>query len=270
MTVIFNAKTTDAYHIKILIELLTNNIKVAHLEIDQNGIRLCMMDSHRKILIDFNLNAENFTLYKYKGPKMYLGVNLSHLHRLCKSIKKKDSIQMFIDDENPTKLAIRVIPKENNRLTTSFITIQTVQEIAIEKPSGYKKPVIVSSSEFSKMLKDLGSIGVKTNVTAKNFHIKFNCETGGILERTIEFGEIEDDDSDDTAEEYKQEFVTEQLSRITKIAGLSTQIKIFTGKPLLFRSNIGNLGEISIYIKSKEQLEDESHTILEDGYDSED
>jgi proliferating cell nuclear antigen len=264
MTVIFNAKTTDAYHIKILVELLTNNIKVAHLEIDQNGIRLCMMDSHRKILIDFNLKAENFSLYKYKGEKMYLGLNLGHLHRVVKSVKKKDSIQLYIDDENPTKLAIRVIPKENNRLTTSFITIQTVQELAIDLPTGYGKPVIVSSSEFSKMLKDLSTIGTKTNVTAKNFHIRFNCETGGILERTIEFGDVEEAENDEVSEEYNQEFMTEQLTRITKISGLSTQIKIFTGKPLLFRSNIGNLGEISIYIKSKDQLDDESHNVVEE------
>ncbi len=54
MAIIFNIKTTDAYHIKILIELLTHNIKVAHIEVDQDGLKLCMMDTHRKILIDDN------------------------------------------------------------------------------------------------------------------------------------------------------------------------------------------------------------------------
>lgn len=273
MTVIFNSKTNDAYHIKILIELLTNNIKVAHLEIDTSGIKLCMMDSHRKILIDFNLQAENFTLYKYKGEKMYLGINLAHFHRVLKSIKKKDSLQLFIDDENPTKLAVRVIPKENNRLTTSYITIQTVQELAIDIPTGYQKPIIISSSEFSKMIKDLSTIGNKTSVKSKNFYIQFRCETGGILERTIEFGDIDDIETEEKfgekTEEYSQEFITEQLTRITKIAGLSSQIKIYTGKPLLFKSNIGHLGEISVYIKSKQQLEDESHNIIDDDYYSE-
>jgi proliferating cell nuclear antigen PCNA len=267
MAIIFNAKTTDGYHIKILVELLTNNIKVAHLEIDENGIRLCMMDSNRRILIEFNLLAENFSIYKYTGEKMYLGINLGHLHKICRTIKKKDQLQLFIEDENPTKLAIRVIPKENNRLTTSYITIQTVQELAIDLPSGYGKPIIVSSSEFNKMLKDLSTIGTKTIVTSRNSHIKFTCETGGILERTIEFGEL--DETEKKGEEYSQEFTTEQLVRITKISGLGSQIKILTGKPLLFKSNVGNLGEISIYIKSKGQLEDEAHTnLLEDDEDS--
>jgi proliferating cell nuclear antigen PCNA len=266
MTIIFNAKTTDAYHIKILVELLTNNLKVAHFEIDEVGIRLCMMDSNRKILIDLFMLAENFSSYKYKGKKMYLGINLNHFHRMLKSIKKKDSLQLYIDDDTPNRLNIKVIPKENNRLTTSSLTIQAVQELAIEIPQGYGKPVIVSSSEFSKALKDICSIGVNTTVISKNFHITFKCESGGILERIVEFGENESVD-DSTDKEYKQDFITEQLLRITKIAGLSTQIKIFPGKPLLFRSNIGNLGEISLYIKSKEQIEDESH-IMPDEYDS--
>jgi proliferating cell nuclear antigen len=272
MTVVFKAKTADAYHIKILTELLVNNIKVAHFEIDKQGIRLCMMDSHRKILIKVNLLAENFSLYKHKGKKMYIGINLGHLHKMVKTIKKKDSLQLFIDDDNPTKLAIRVIPKENNRVTTSYVTIQTVQELEIGSLTGYKDPVIVSSSEFQKMVKDMCNIGTVTKVVSKNFHIQFSCEAGGILERTVEFGETEDSDEEsdsmDETVEYNQNFMTEQLSRITKIAGLSNQIKIYTGSPLLFSSNIGNLGTIELYIKSKQQIEDEENNTMTE-YDSE-
>lgn len=270
MTIIFKAKTTDAYHFKILIELLTNNIKVAHFEIDQEGIKLCMMDTHRKILVDLNLLAENFNVFKLVGKKMYLGINLAHLHRLVRSIKKKDSLQLFIDDKNLTKLGIRFIPKENNRITTSYVTIQMVQEIAIGIPTGYVKPIIISSSDFSKMNKDLSSIGNMINVSSRNFRIKFSCETGGILERNVDFGEIDDDldDNDNTKNinDYNQNFLTEQLSRITKISGLSSQIKIFPGKPLLFRSKIGNIGEISLYIKSKEEVDAEER--IEEEYES--
>jgi hypothetical protein len=43
-------------------------------------------------------------------------------------------------------------------------------------------------------------------------------------------------------------------------------MQIFPGKPLLFRSNIGSLGKISIYIKSKEQIESENYSTLESDY----
>ena len=40
------------------------------------------------------------------------------------------------------------------------------------------------------------------------------------------------------------------------------------GLPLLFKSSIGNLGKISIYVKSKEQIDDDNAVVSEsDSYD---
>ncbi len=264
---IFSCTTQDAYHIKILFEILHNNLKVGHFEIDENGIKLCMMDSHRKVLINLALQAENFTSYVFKGKKLYIGVNLAMSYRLFRSIKKKDRLNLYIEEENPNRLNIKVIPKENNRTSTSSLIIQAVQELAIDIPTGYGKPVIINSSEFSKTLKDICNIGMNTLVTSRNFYIRFKCETGNILERVVEFGDNMAGGGDKNDVEYNQEFLTEQLLRITKIAGLSNQLKIYPGKPLLFKSNVGSLGEISLYIKSKEQVSDESK-IPADEYDS--
>lgn len=273
MTIIFKCKSNEAYCLKILAELLTNNIKTGCFEIDETGISLCMMDHHRRILIDLKLYAENFSVYKFKSKKMYLGINLNHFHKMLKSIKKKDSIQLYIDNDFPTDLAIKVIPKENNRITTSYVKIQSIQNLVIDLPTGYDKPVIVSSSEYQKMCKDMGNIGNTMLVTSKNFHIEFNCDAGGILKRTVQFGELDDSDDDDKEgennQEYRQEFMTEQLCRITKMAGLGTNLQIFPGRPLLFRSNVGNLGKISIYIKSKEQIDLEAAcTTVDSDYES--
>ena len=260
MTVIFKAKTPDAYYIKILAELLSNNIKVAHFEIDSTGIRLCMMDAHRTILVDVVLPSENFYTYKYKhkSDKIYIGINLSHFHQMLRTIKKKDKLQLYIDDNAPTKLAIKVIPKENNRITTSFVTIQTVQELDIDLPQITERPIIVSSSEFQKMIKDMNSIGRTIKVRSRHSKIEFKCENDKILERIVEFGEIDQSDGEyesDDDEEYNQEFSTEQFNRITKFSGLNGTLKIYPGNPLIFRSQVGSLGTISIFIKSKEQIE---------------
>ena len=266
MTVIFKARTNNAYTIKILAELLQNNIKTACFEIDINGISLCMMDHHRTILIQVLLESENFSLYKFKlKDKLFLGINLNHLHKLLKSIKKKDSLQIFINDDSPTDLGIKVIPKENNRITTSYIKIQGIQTLDIDIPTGYGKPIIVPSSDFQKLCKDMSHIGNSIIVISKNFHIRFKCNAGGVMKRHVDFGETfdSDDDEDDSGDnhiEYNAEFETEQLHRITKIAGLSinTQIYCRKGLPLLFKASIGTLGKISIYIKSKDLIENEN------------
>ena len=275
MTVIFKAKTNNAYTIKILAELLQNNIKTACFEIDNNSINLCMMDHHRTILIKLSLESENFTLYKFKSKdKLFIGINLNHFHKMLKSIKKKDSMQLFIDDESPTDLGIKVIPKENNRITTSFIKIQVIQTLDIDIPTGYGKPIIVPSSEYQKMCKDMAHIGSSVNVVSKNFHIKFICNAGGVMKRHVDFGEMgdsdeEEEDNDNTVE-YNQFFDTEQLSRVTKMSGLSINTQIYTkkGLPLLFKSSIGSLGKISIFIKSKDLLEKENCVLEESDEES--
>lgn len=265
MTYIFRCKTNEAYRIKILAELLSNNMKTGCFVVDEKGISLRMMDHHRSILIDLNLQANNFNIYKLESEsKLYLGLNMAHFHRLAKSIKKKDNIELFIDASAPNDLGIKVIPKENNRVTTSYIKIQSVQNIDIDIPTGYSRPVIVSSTEYQKLVKEMNSLGTVMKVRSKNFFIEFSCDAGGILKRSVQFGEIDDLEDDDNKDLFCQEFITEQLCRITKLSGFSSDIQIFPGRPLLFCSNVGSLGNISIFIKSKEEIENENRNLVED------
>ena len=216
----------------------------------------------------FLMNNEKWQITGNKiiEPAAHQSYNIEN--ELSHYIMFKDTL-INVDDKNPNDLAIKVIPKENNRISTSYLKIQTVQNLDIDIPTGYVKPVIVSSSEFQKMSKDMSNIGTTMKVTAKNFQIVFHCNAGGILKRTVQFGEEEtDEDSiEGGSTEYSQDFLTEQLCRITKLSGLSNNMQIYPGKPLLFRSNVGSLGKISIYIKSKEQIESENYsTLIESDY----
>jgi proliferating cell nuclear antigen len=269
MTVIFKCKTSEAYHIKVLSDLLTNNLKTGCFEVCKDGIKLCMFDHHRTTLVDMMLFSDNFSFYKFKGDEKFcMGLNLNHFHKMLKSVKKKDSLELFINTDDLKELGIKTIPKENTRITTSGIKIQTIQNLDIDIPKGYNKPVIVPSAEFQKMCKDLSSIGsTNIKVVARNFHIEFIADADGILKRKVVFGEHEefgddddDDDDDESKTEYCATFSTDQLTRITKLSGLSGNIQIFPATsdlPLLFRSSVGSLGKISIYVKSKELIDNE-------------
>ena len=270
MSVLFKAKTKEGYILKIVSDLLQNNIKTACIKIDKDGIYLTQMDNYRTILIHFKLNSENFCVYKFKSEKkLILGLNLIHLYRMLKNIKKKDSVELFIDSKNTSELGIKVIPKENNRVTTSFIKIQDIQLIDIDIPDGYSNSIIVSSSEFQKMSKDICSISDNVTITSKKFQIRFNCDDNVVLKRYIDFGECENSDDDDNKDDsslsdskilYDQNFKTETLYKICKVSGLSDNLQIFTKKdlPILFKSYIGNLGKIYIFIKSLNQIKDEN------------
>jgi hypothetical protein len=188
---------------------------------------------------------------------------------MLKQIKKRDSIELFINDENMEELGIKIIPKEKNRTTTSFIKIQCIQNIEIEIPKGYGKPVLIPSGEFQKMCKGLTQISNITQISSKGFIIKFSSDAGDVMKRCTEFGENDSDEDNneenDNKDEYKDDYDTEQLIKISKIAGLNTFMKIYTCEslPLLLKSNIGSIGEICIYLKSKRLQEIDSH-ITED------
>ena len=202
MTITFKCKTLEAYQVKILAELLTNNLKHGCFDINEEGITLRMFDQPRRTLVDLNLQADNFSLYKFKSEEKFcLGLNLNHFHKILKSIKKKDSLQLFISSENPNELGIKTIPKENSRITTSGIKIQNIQNVDADVPLGYGKPVIVPSPDFQKMCKELSSIGsTNIRVKARGFHIDFIADADGILKRKVRLGESDDSDGEDCTE----------------------------------------------------------------------
>jgi proliferating cell nuclear antigen len=226
-----------------------------------------MYDSHRRVCFEFMLFSENFQIYKFRSETpLYLGINLCHFYKMIKSIKKKDSIVLFINEDNLSDLGIRVVPKENNRVTTSFIKIQNIQNLEVIVPKNYSNCIIVPSNEYQKLCKDMSTISNTVSITAWKYYMKFSCDAGSVYSREVSFGELDadsDSDDDETEVKYTDVFNTEQLSRIVKISGLGNNIQVFVkqGLPMLFKTNIGNLGKISIFIKSKSQLEQDYPTL---------
>ena len=148
---LFYCKTTEGYIIKILSELLQNNIKNGCFIVTENGMSFRMTDSNRRILFDLTLDADKFTLFKLKKKQISIGLNLSHFYKMLKNIKKKDSLALFIE-ENKEELGIRVIPKEKNRVTTSFVKVQNLQSLDIDIPFNYNKRLQRSLSWVKKQL----------------------------------------------------------------------------------------------------------------------
>jgi len=260
--IIFRCKTTQAYTFKITSEILQNNLKCGTFTVNAKGITLRQMNNNRSILINIVLDADNFSMYKFKHDgDLRLGLNLSHLYKMLRSCKKKDTIELFVDDKTPTELGIKVSPKDNNRITTSYIQIQDTQTMSIDIPDGYTHPVILPSTEYHKSIKDLMTISQKITVVSKNFYIKFQCNACNVIQREVTFGEMNDSDSDNNQDDVDitMTYEIEHLSRISKISGLSNTIQIYSKEdaPLLLKSNVGSLGYIQIYVKSCELIDEE-------------
>lgn len=260
ITYLFYCKTVEGHCIKTLSELLQNNIKDGSFTISKRGIFFNMTDSARKGLYDAELYADNFSQFKFRSSQpLHIGLTLSHLFKILRGIKKKDSLSLFIEEGRDTELGITVHSKEKNRTTTSYIKIQNIQSLSTDPPTDYSSHISVMSNEYTKIIKDLSSVGGNQITIASNSNvIRFKSDGNGLYNRDITFGDMDDDDS--KAPMHTQEFEIEQLVRTQKISGLSTQIQIYQAPnlPIYLKSLVGTLGKISIYIKDRYQVQSDN------------
>jgi proliferating cell nuclear antigen len=193
-----------------------------------------------------------------------MGINVHHVYKMLRSVKKKDSMIMFINESNPSDLGIQIIPKDQTRLTTSFIRIQNIQNLEIEVPTAYDNSVLVSSCEFAKMCKDMLQMSQTIHIRSTKFNVRFTCNLGSVYSREVMLGETGfmnnnvNINNDETL--FEEDFDTEQLSRIIKVASLSSSMNIYCTPeyPMFIHTKIGLIGTISLFLKSKSQIEAET------------
>ncbi len=256
---IFRAKTKEAHVIKALSELLNNaNIKFAPFRIDQDGIHLSEADINTHVLVNFSLFKENFPGYRCTKP-LNFHVNSGHFYKMLKTIKKKDTITLYVKDDDACKLGISVETPDENNKTVTYVRLKYIQPTVFSELAGYPNPTITSKQEFQKM-KILHNISKTMTVTCPYPGlIKFYCDGGGeMFEREVRLGlEAQEDDLiEEEQEEYRQTFNTTHITGLTKCANQSGNVQIFVHKdlPLKIKMKAGTLGDLIVYIKSKERI----------------
>lgn len=253
---IFRAKTTSAFTIKTLSEVLQNILTDVCFEFTNDGIFLRTVDNKEPPELMINLHLDRKQFFPYNCERSFnVGVTLQHLYKLLKSVKKKDSIELFIDENNTENLGICTVT-ETGQKSYSYIKIQRVQKLSSPVPSGYDNYHLIKTSGFQKLCKDISSISSKVKVYGKGEYLSFASKFDKVYTRVVPFGEL---DMNSQEEEYEDYFHTKSLTQLIKIAGLHTNMHIYTKQdlPLCISVPVGDLGTIEVYLKSITQLEDD-------------
>lgn len=257
---LFFIRTHEGHCFKVLSELLQNNMKNICWNLSENGITMQTMDLQKHILFDMELKAEKFQTYKYNfdEPNKQIGLTLRYMYSMLKTMKKKDIIEMFITAKDENILNIRIIPNLTNKITNSQIQIHLNQNIMISSPQGYSKSLLIETNDFQKMCKDMNVIDNKVTISYGRDYIKFVCKMDNIFSKEVLFGDVEEEE-----DIYTDIFDIEQLLKIIKISGLNKNFQLYFNQnlPLFLKINIGELGSLSIYVKSKKQIENEENNI---------
>ena len=191
-----------------------------------------------------------------------------HFYRMLKSIKKKDNtLTLFIEQEDPLKLYIQInqAGEDKKKGIVGHINIALVRPLIHDEPTGYNDPIIVTSKEFQKV-KQLNKISKAMELSFKGRTIDLFCNREGVYSKRVTLGDTEDEDEEDEEkeveedeDEYKQTFDSDQILDLVKTASTSSNIQIYITPelPLHFKMNVGSLGTIDAYIKSRETIDEE-------------
>ena len=256
---LFKAHTVEAYIIKSLSEVLQNTLTDVCFTFNEKGVELLTVDNKTPphLLVHLVLNGESFDEYFCPKP-LNIGVNLQHLHKMLKSIKKKDKIMLFINKNSSASLGITTIPSDSQSPVTSYIKIQKLSQVATEVPNSYSHPIHIPTGTYQKLCKDMQGISNQIQVYAKGTFLKFSCKVDGLYTREVPFGTLDEESEDD---EYQDEFHTKSLSQLIKVSGLNSRMQVYIPSskstieiPSKLSINTGQLGKLDIYIKSISQI----------------
>ena len=202
----FYAELSKGFVFKTLIDFLTPIYQRPCFLINKDGF------FHRDIsepkseyygmMTDVEFWNDRFKKYKCLEKREFT-VNGKQLHKLVKTVKKKDTLILSIDSDARNKLIIKIKPdggsnKSNRPVETCEITIQDVsQDVELTIPEGYSRPVVIDSSSLQRIKKITSS---SKNITVKiqsGNYLRFYGDSGDLYSTDLEFGTLEIEDEDD-------------------------------------------------------------------------
>lgn len=279
-TLIFKAVAVRGHILKIIIDTLHQPLPRGYLLIRKDGVYLRQSDASNTILFDIALERKNFASYKCKRD-MTISINLKHLQKQLRSVKKKDQVSMWIDETEPEKLwfTVRSTREESGaskhvqkvaRVEVNFIVYKEEPEyIMTDLPDGkYQYPMVIDASEFSR-IKRLTSAGKTVAVKMqRDNYISFMSDNISCFGSDITFGELkEEPDSEDEGDEsgyevYEAQFFNAVFNLLVKLPGLCTQMQFYAPTVPHFPLKIAMtaaqsglvLGTIQVYIKDVLQV----------------
>lgn len=225
---LFFAEALKGYTFKVMIDSLSLAMPRTIFEARKSGLYHRRSNDGEYILYDINFPRENFRPYICR-KELAFSVNIKHLQKMVRNVKKKDSVTLYITKTRPDRLYVAIRPTGassgyNSRLEDLYITISHAKEEELiqvglpeyyvdengEECKVYGYPKVIDSSDFQK-IKKMTTVGKIVEIQMqKNNYISFCCSNGELYGTRLQFGQIvdnpEETDSEDNYSENEENF----------------------------------------------------------------
>jgi proliferating cell nuclear antigen len=287
---VLEIKTLQISAFKILIESLKESLKDATLKFtpvyyekngeinSASGISIVAMNQSTSVLIRLKLPAKNFEVFYVKSKKpVLIGVNMTCLHKLIKSIGNDDQmLTLFLEENDLNHLGIKIENLEKNTSTTyKLIVLDAENENMNIQNSEFEAVVTMQSSDFQKIIRDMSNICDTVNIAfvdgANNRNtLIFQGQGEFASQKTVLQAKESDTDNANSKEVIIQgTYDLRNLSLFLKCSNLCPNIDLYMKNnfPLIIKYQIANLGHVYLVLSHK-AIEDNEDTDEEDRSDN--
>lgn len=249
-------KTVQSNALRTLIEVLKDVLNDVNIAFDNTGIKIMAMDGSHVALIHMKLNAEKFEEYQC-DEKVNVGVCISSMFKLIKTVSNSDTVSMFITKENPNELGIKIENADRNSSTTFMLKLLDIDSDDLNIPDvDINCIVTMPSNDFQRMCRDMLNIGDIVTITSNEEGLTFKCEGDFATQETI-IGETMHGLSfykkDDM--EISGKYALKYINLFTKSTNLCNTIELYLkpNYPLILKYSVANLGEIRFCLAPKNE-----------------
>jgi proliferating cell nuclear antigen len=253
---VFLGRTVKASPIRTLVDAVKDILTEVNMEIDSQGIKIMAMDGTHTILVHMRLYADRFDEFQCNS-KQILGVNMMNFNKMVKQIKNEDSLLLFMERSNKSRLGIRIMNGEKQMVTNYALNLIELDVRPIEIPA-VKFPSIITmpSTDFQKIIRDMHTLGEVVEIQSASQELVFRCKGDYAEQETIfSIGQngltqtkTGSGSGSSLSEIVQGNFMLKHLVLFTKCTSLCSDISLYLKNdyPIIVEYNVAGLGEIKL------------------------
>ena len=257
---ILELKTVQAGAFRILIEALKEfltdvNIEFTNQDQENGGLNIIALNNSSSILVHLKLDAENFDFYNCVNEKINIGVNMTYLFKLIKTVNNNDILTLFLDDSDINKLGLKIENSDKNYISTYKLNLMDLDKTIYNiPPTEFTTVISMATQEFHRICKDLNMIADTVEIKSYQKKLIFTAN-GDIATNEVICGESNNGlniISKEDDEIIQGVYDLKNLILFTKCTNLCTNVEIFMKNdyPIVIKYCVASLGYIHLCLSS--------------------
>jgi proliferating cell nuclear antigen len=246
-------RTVRSIAIRILFESLKEILTDVNINFTQETMKISAMDGSKKAMVHLKLETDKFEDY-YCENDINLGVNMTSLFKLIKTINNTDTISFYVEKDEPSKLQIRI--ENQDKLTTYKYRLLQIENTGFTiQPKEFESVMTLPTSDFQKICRDMNNMGAETvEIKSIDDKLVFSCK-GDIADQESIIGSGDSGGSALVQGVFSLKF----LLLFTKATNLCTTINMFLTNdyPIIIQYSVASLGTVRFLLMPISEVKSE-------------